>query len=354
MLEKLLNYRLINITAAIISVYIIGWLLVLGRDILIPLIIAIVIWYVLDTVARYLQGISLAGFHIPRVLAILLSLAIFTLIVLFSTDMIATNAVALAKDAPTYQQSIEIKLNHILSLIVPGVHLDMNHFNDLFNLQKLVGWVVSAVSGMISIASLVLIYIIFIVYEQAVIPYKIKALFPESEKNTRVHRTLSLLDENIRTYLTVKTFVSALTGILCYIVLVLFDVNYPAFWGFVTFLLNYIPTIGSLIAVIFPALLSLVQFESYVPFLGVTVVLTTIQFSIGNILEPYLMGNKLNLSGLVIIVALAVWGSIWGITGMILSVPIMVVIMLMLSTNPTTRPIAVLLSSNGALEEFRD
>ncbi|HPY41690.1 MAG TPA: AI-2E family transporter, partial [Thiolinea sp.] len=202
--------------------------------------------------------------------------------------------------------------------------------------------------------SLVVIYIIFIVSEQAAIPQKITALFTNSEQRTHINRTLTKLDENIRTYLTVKTFVSALTGVLCYIVLTVFDVNYPAFWGFVTFLLNYIPTIGSLVSVIFPALLSLVQFDSYVPFLGVSVVLTTIQFSIGNLLEPYLMGNKLNLSGLVIILALAVWGAIWGITGMILSVPIMVVIMLLLSTSKTTRPIAILLSSNGVIDEYKN
>lgn len=352
--EGFLNNRLVNITAGFLVVCIIGWLLVIGRDILIPLIIAIVIWYVLDTVARYFQGLSLGGVHVPRVVAVLLALGISILLVLFITDMIASNAVALAKDAPVYQQRIEGKVNHILSMIAPGVNLDMNRFNDLFNLEKLVGWVVSAVSGFLGIASLVVIYIIFIVSEQAAIPKKITALFTNSEQRTRINKRLSRLDENIRTYLTVKTFVSALTGILCYIVLVLFDVNYPAFWGFVTFLLNFIPTIGSLISVIFPALLSLVQFDSYVPFLGVTVVLTTIQFSIGNILEPYLMGSKLNLSGLVIIIALAVWGSIWGITGMILSVPIMVIIMLMLSASPTTRPIAILLSSNGAVDEIKD
>lgn len=156
--------------------------------------------------------------------------------------------------------------------------------------------------------------------------------------------------DNIRSYLTIKTLVSLLTGVLSYIVLSLFDVNYPAFWGFIIFLLNYIPTIGSMIGVIFPALLTLVQFDSYLPFLGVTIVLTAVQFTIGNILEPYLMGNRLNLSGLVIIISLAVWGAIWGITGMILSVPLMVILLIILAALPSTRPIAILLSSNGAIE----
>lgn len=354
MSKGLLNNGLVNIAAGSLLICILGWLLVVGRDILIPLIIAVVIWYVLDTVARYFQSISFGGFHVPRMVAVLLALAISILLMLFIMDMIATNAMALAKDAPSYQLRIEAKVNHVLSIFSSDMKLDMSRFNDLFNLERLVSWVVSAVSGFLGIASLVVIYIIFIVSEQAVLPNKIIALFTDPQQRTRVNSTLDRLDESIRTYLTVKTFVSILTGVLCYIVLAIFDVNYPAFWGFVTFLLNYIPTIGSLIAVVFPALLSLVQFDSYLPFLGVTVVLTTIQFSIGNILEPYLMGNKLNLSGLVIILALAVWGAIWGITGMILSVPIMVIIMLLLSTSPTTRPIAILLSNNGAIEDYKD
>ncbi|WP_020559880.1 AI-2E family transporter [Thiofilum flexile] len=349
--KSLLNNRLVNITAGLLLVCVLGWLLVIGRDILIPLIIAIVIWYVLDTVARYFQSISLGGFHVPRVLAVLLALAISILLVLLAMDMIATNARSLAQDAPSYQLRIEAKINHILGVFAPDVKLNMSRFNDLFNLEKLVSWVVSAVSGFLGIASLVIIYIIFIVSEQAAIPKKITALFTDTEQRDQVNATLDRLDKNIRTYLTVKTFVSLLTGVLCYIVLALFDVNYPAFWGFIAFLLNYIPTIGSLISVIFPALLSLVQFDSYLPFFGVSIVLTMVQFSIGNILEPYLMGSRLNLSGLVIILALAVWGAIWGITGMILSVPIMVIIMLLLSSMPSTRPIAILLSSNGVIDE---
>lgn len=352
--QGLLNNRLVNITAGLLLMCILGWLLVIGRDILIPFIIAIVIWYVLDTVACYFQSISFNGFHVPRIAAVLLALSISILMMIFIMDMITTNALALAKDAPNYQLRIEAKVNHILSIFTSDVKLDMKRFNDLFNLEKLVGWVVSAVSGFLGIASLVIIYIIFIVSEQASIPKKIVALFTDATQRERVNTTIGRLDESIGTYLTVKTFVSMLTGVLCYIVLMLFDVNYPAFWGFITFLLNYIPTIGSLIAVVFPALLSLVQFDSYLPFLGVSIVLTTVQFSIGNILEPYLMGNKLNLSSLVIIISLAVWGEIWGITGMILSVPIMVIIMLLLSVSPTTRPIAILLSSNGAVEDYKN
>lgn len=160
--EGLLNNRLVNVVAGLLLVCLLGWLFYIGRNILIPFVIAVVIWYVLDTIARYFQTISMGGFHVPRVVAVLLALALSILLVVFITDMIATNAVALAGDAPVYQQRIEAKVNHILNLFAPGMNLDMSKFNDLFNLQKLVEWVVSAVSGFIGIAAVVIIYIIFI------------------------------------------------------------------------------------------------------------------------------------------------------------------------------------------------
>ncbi len=115
-------------------------------------------------------------------------------------------------------------------------------------------------------------------------------------------------------------------------------------------MLNYIPTIGSLIGVVFPALLTLVQFAALGPFLVVTIGLGLTQFVFGNVLEPRMMGKSLNLSPLIVIVSLAVWGSIWGVTGMFLCVPITVVMMIVLAGFPQTRPIAILLSATGRID----
>ena len=130
-------------------------------------------------------------------------------------------------------------------------------------------------------------------------------------------------------------------------VLVAVGLDLAGFWAFVIFLLAYIPTIGSLLGVIFPALMALLQFGGISEFLIIAVGLGAAQLVIGNVLEPRMMGRSLNLSSLVVIVSLAVWGSLWGVTGMFLSVPITVVLMIILAQFKQTRPIAILLSANG-------
>jgi len=127
-------------------------------------------------------------------------------------------------------------------------------------------------------------------------------------------------------------------------------VDFAAFWALLIFLLNFIPTIGSIIATIFPALITLVQFDTLTPFFLVAGGLTGIQILIGNILEPKFTGSTLNLSPTIILLNLSLWGLIWGIPGMFLCVPFLVISMIVFSNLPQTRTIAVLLSSDGQIK----
>nr|WP_306303376.1 AI-2E family transporter [Pseudovibrio denitrificans] len=113
------------------------------------------------------------------------------------------------------------------------------------------------------------------------------------------------------------------------------------------FLLNYIPTIGSLIAVIFPSLLSLVYFDTLTPFIAITLGLGAVQFILGNLVEPRLMGTQLNISPLVIMISLSFWGALWGVIGMVLCVPLVVLAIIICAQFPSSRPIAILLSGDG-------
>ena len=117
------------------------------------------------------------------------------------------------------------------------------------------------------------------------------------------------------------------------------------------FLLNYIPTIGSLVGTVFPAIFSLIQFGEFTPFLIVLFSVGAVQLVVGNLIEPKLFGKSLNLSPLVTILSLALWGQIWGVTGMILSVPITVILVIVFSQFEKTRPIAIMLSENGEIEK---
>jgi predicted PurR-regulated permease PerM len=142
-----------------------------------------------------------------------------------------------------------------------------------------------------------------------------------------------------------------MTGFCSYIVLLLVGVEAPLFWAFLIFILNFIPTVGSLIATLFPAIFALFQFGEFSQSLIILSVVGSIQVVFGNFVEPKLMGSTLNISPLVVFLTLALWGLIWGITGMLLSVPITVSIIIIMSEFPGTRPIAILLSQKGLIKD---
>jgi len=125
------------------------------------------------------------------------------------------------------------------------------------------------------------------------------------------------------------------------------QLDFAEFWALLIFFLNYIPNIGAMVATAFPVALALIQFDSWEPFIEITSGIVAIQFIVGNFLEPRLLGKSLNLSTLVILFALALWGSLWGIIGMFLSVPITVMMMIIFAHFDVTRPIAILLSQDG-------
>ena len=140
---------------------------------------------------------------------------------------------------------------------------------------------------------------------------------------------------------------SFLTAGLCYVILLFYGVDFAEVWALLIFLLNFIPTIGSIIAVIIPALVALVQFDTVWTSVQLLALMGFVQFLIGNVVSPRYMGKTLNLSPFVVIVALTFWGTIWGIEGAFLSVPITASIAIICQYVPGWRWIAILLSSDG-------
>jgi predicted PurR-regulated permease PerM len=179
-------------------------------------------------------------------------------------------------------------------------------------------------------------------------------MYPDQKKYNRVNGLVKKIDKSISNYIALKTLVSLLTGFLSYFVLLIIGVDAPLFWAFLIFVLNYIPSIGSLIATIFPTIFALLQFGDFTPAILVLAIVGAIQLIVGNLIEPRLMGNSLNISPLVVFLTLALWGVMWGITGMLLSVPITVILIIIMSEFSDTRPFAILLSRKGDLNREED
>jgi predicted PurR-regulated permease PerM len=218
------------------------------------------------------------------------------------------------------------------------------------DLANVLAQTATALTGVAGSAGLIAIYVLFLLLEQQGFDQKLDRLFANPVNATRTRHVLDQIERRIETYLRIKTFMSLLTGGASYVVLLAFGVDFAGFWALWIFLLNYIPNIGSIIGVLFPTLLTLVQFDDLLVTLSVGAILTSLQFAIGNLLEPRLMGYSLNLSPFVIIVSLALWGSIWGIAGLFLCVPLTMIVAIVCAQLPATRPVAVLLSADGRVD----
>ena len=221
-----------------------------------------------------------------------------------------------------------------------------------FKYGSVLGNIANGISSLLGDTFMIIIYALFIFLEESSFKKKLVKIFEGKTNNyNNMQSILGKIEFSISNYLRLKTYVSLLTGILSYIVLLLVGVDSAPFWAFLIFLLNYIPTIGSLIATVFPAIFSLIQFGEFTPFLIVLTAVGSVQVIVGNLIEPKLFGKSLNLSPLVTILSLAIWGKIWGVTGMILSVPITVIMIIIFSQFEKTKSVAIFLSENGDIDK---
>jgi AI-2 transport protein TqsA len=333
-----------------------GWMLVIGitlvivregKDLFIPLVIALIAVYLIKVLQRWFSSVKIGGWGLPS--AATLVLAFLTVIgfsyLLFS--IIADNAMQVAENAARYQSRLlKIQADIFLTFGTEQPPAIQEFLRDV-NIPGVVALVATNLAGVLKNTVLILVFAVFFLLETRFIPSKIEALFPALDRRVRIEQMIRRIDMDIQTYFGVKTLVSLITSILSYVVMRLVGLDFAAFWALLVFIFNFIPTIGSIVATVLPGLLALVQFENWTPVLVLVVGITVIQQVLGNFIEPNLMGMTLNLSPLVVVMSLILWGMLWGIVGMFLCVPITVIIVIILGNFPSTRWVAVLLSKEG-------
>ena len=320
---------------------------VLGRNVLIPIAIALLIWFMINALANAFGRLSIGRYCLSRTASMGLALFAILLALITVTNMIASNLAAVTAAAPTYEANLDQILEEVAGMLGLEQTPTVRQFIQTVNMGAMIGSLAATLGGTVASSGLILIYVLFLMAEQRNFNAKLTAIVKDPARQAAVRSIFRQIAARTQTYIWVKTLMSLLTGTISYIVLIAVGVDHAAFWAFIIFMLNYIPTIGSMLGVVFPALLSLVQFADLTPFLVVTACLGTTQIIIGNIVEPRFMGTSLNLSPLVVILSLVIWGFFWGVPGMVLCVPITVIMMIMFSAVPRLRPIAILLSADG-------
>ena len=195
------------------------------------------------------------------------------------------------------------------------------------------------------------VFLMFMLVEAPYLDDKIDKAFGKNAE--RVKKIISTISEEVSRYLGTLALISFATGVCAWIVLEIFDVQLAAGWGVLTFLLNFIPTVGSIIATIPPVVMAIIQFSPglFKPFL-VLISLTAIQVTIGNIITPKVVGDRLGVSPVVILLSLLLWGMIWGIPGALLSTPIISIIKIVCENIPSLHSVAILIGSGEAVRKF--
>lgn len=342
------NRCMFTFALSLISVFFIAIILVVGKAILVPLIIAVFIWYLINALSKAYGKI------LPNhTLSSLLSVATLVCFLWLPVQLISSTIPQVVQAAPAYQKNVEQLVHNAAELLGMKELPAISELLDQLNIGQSIAMLAKGVADVTGYTVMVLIYLVFLLMEQGRFTGKLAAIFDGDKKGEeQVKRILKNTYTRIQTYILIKTISSLITGVLGYLVMVAVGLDFAPFWAVLMFFLNFIPNVGSIIATIFPSLLALIQFDTLYPFLTVAGGITLFQVLIGSVIEPKLLGDSLNLSPLVIILSLVTWGSIWGIPGMFLCVPLMVIITIILSEFKTTRPLAILLSANGKVKNL--
>lgn len=339
----------------------IGYMMLIGRDILLPLVIAIVVWQVVVALTEAVHQRSVGPFQTPYWLSgLIVFLGLLVILAILFGIFAAEFRLFVAK-LPEHQNNLIALLDTLplrLLQTIPAFSSGNieEGFNNLLttifqNFQTYVATLAASLAGILSQTSVVVIYVAFLMVEQGAFAEKLVAMFPNSKQRGDAASILRSIGDNITDYVGIKTWVSFLLGLSVYVVLWLLAVDHALVWAILSFFLNYIPFIGPIIAIVFPFLIAIITSTNWTWIIGVTLAVSFIQFIFGYIVEPRMMGNRLGVSPIVVLITLSIFGAIWGLAGMFLSVPLTVIFIIVFGHFQSTRWIAILLSENGQIPE---
>lgn len=316
-------------------------LLYYGKPLLLPIVTAVFLWYLIISIAHYFQK-YLKNAAASKILAGLSLISV----VYFFIIQIQPMFLQLFRRAPEISRGIENTLFKFYE--ATGIEILLDDFPSLQDIATMAG---SAIANFSTVLLFISIYIIFIFVEQGSFGKKIRALFPDKKRFAKAYFLLNAIDQNMKKYLMLKTAISVATGLFSYVGLVLLGVEFSMLWAFIIFILNYIPTIGTIVGSLLPTIYILAVNHDVRLALLALIWIAVVNFIFGNILDPRVMGKSLNLSPLAILINLVFWGMIWGPIGMFFSVPILAGVYIVAAQFDNLRWISILLSADGKIPD---
>jgi predicted PurR-regulated permease PerM len=312
----------------------------LAAPLLVPLVTAVFITVVSLPVVRWLMAR-----RVPRWGAILLAVLLDLVVLLGFAGLVGGSLNEFYERVPYYQQRLsELTVDAADWVDQHGLNLDPSRIGnavDQVQVMSVVADVFQRLTNLASKALLVALLVLFMLFEAG--PWRIKMAYVLHSPTQDLPRFANAARE-VQTYLVVKSGLSVVTGALCGTWVAICGVDFPLLWGLLAFLLNYIPTLGMFIATVPPVVVALIQFGPGSALL-VLAGYGVINFTLGNFVEPRIMGRALGLSPLVVFLSMVFWGWLWGPIGALLAVPLTMVIKILLANTEDLRWAAVLLGS---------
>ena len=338
------------------------FILWVAKGVIVPVVVSAFVSFLIVTVKRGIDRVPVVGRVLPEAVSFTLAFAVIVAVLFGLGAVVTANVEQVIDEAPAYYARLgQITQDGIAqaqawglvtedaSVVIDDLQAAAIRFmrSGLANVAGIAG---GLVGGLVTI----LLYTAFMLVERGRFLLKITQIAGPEDASAIVSDVIDDIGHLVRQYISIKTLTSLLVAGISYVIMVVLGVDFAAFWALLIFALNFIPIIGSIIAVALPVVLALVQPGGGLVLAGITLVLLFIaEQVVGSFVEPRLLGKSLNLSPLVILLSLASWGTLWGLAGALLCVPITVAIMIVLSQFDATRPIAILLSDNGEIAPLK-
>lgn len=349
------DFRFNNFVHGVALALMLGYILFVGRPIFVPVVTSILIVYVIVGVSRLAGFVPFVGKHIPIQVRYILAAILIALALIELSALFISNLTTIIARAPEFQVSLLSTLQDVAAKVGMEGTLTWETIRrealGEINLQHLIRAGFVSIAGLLGALLFVLLNVTFLLLEQRSFHRKLSTLSDDRDKTRRLLKIIDDINARVGRYLAVKTMINVALGVISWAIMAAMGLEFAVFWAIIIALLNYIPYVGSIIGVAFPVALAVIQFGDLNTVLLLLALLVGAQMLMGNLIEPQVMGNSLNLSPYVILISLTAWSSLWGIAGAIFSVPIAAIMVIVFSEFDQTRPIAKLLSMNGQIPE---
>lgn len=310
------------------------------RDIVVPFLIAVFLYFAVSPVVNWFQ----TSLKIPRLLSMLLTLSTALVLAALLVFLVVASLSGAFRGLEQYHHRIlDLAMNAIglFNEWLAPLQVSVDPANMTSSLKKLpvLAWARSVSAELLDFLGQTILVALFFIF--LIAGTKLKRRAPH-QPGSMVHQ----VNDKISRYLGVKFLTSLVTGLLVGAILAILGLDLALLFGLLAFLLNFIPSIGSIVATLLPLPVALLQFGPGMHLVLAITLPGAVQFVIGNLIEPRIMGESLGLHPVVVLLSLLLWGYLWGVAGMLLAVPITAVMKIIFEKNEITRPLARVLEGD--------